>query len=79
MTVNINIQEAEVAFSELLSRVSRGEEITITQDGVAIARLVPVNHQNPPKRIPGSAKGLITISPDFDASLADDILASFEG
>lgn len=78
MTININIQEAEVAFSELLNRVSRGEEITITQDGVAIARLVPVN-QNPPQRIPGSAKGLITISPDFDAPLPDDILASFEG
>ncbi|MBG1270444.1 type II toxin-antitoxin system Phd/YefM family antitoxin [Nostoc sp. WHI] len=78
MTVNINIQEAKVAFSELLNRVSRGEEITITQDGVAIARLVPVN-QNPVKRIPGSAKGLITISPDFDAPLPDDILASFEG
>ncbi|MEH2408824.1 type II toxin-antitoxin system Phd/YefM family antitoxin [Nostoc sp.] len=79
MTVNINIQEAEVAFSELLNRVSRGEEITITQDGVAIARLVPVTqnpdilnssvpaivvsigplapiNQNPPKRIPKSAK-----------------------
>ncbi|MEH2240364.1 type II toxin-antitoxin system Phd/YefM family antitoxin [Nostoc sp.] len=78
MTVNINIQEAEIVFSELLNRVSRGEEITITQDGVAIARLVPVN-QNPPKRIPGSAKGLITIAPDFDAPLPDDILASFEG
>ncbi|MBN3894733.1 MAG: type II toxin-antitoxin system Phd/YefM family antitoxin [Nostoc sp. NOS(2021)] len=78
MTVNINIQEAEVAFSELLNRVSRGEEITITQDGIAIARLVPVN-QNPLQRIPGSVKGLITISPDFDAPLPDDILASFEG
>ncbi|MBG1270438.1 DUF2281 domain-containing protein [Nostoc sp. WHI] len=43
-----------------------------------MARLVPVN-QNLPKRIPGSAKGLITISPDFDAPLPDDILASFEG
>ncbi|MEH2134930.1 MAG: type II toxin-antitoxin system Phd/YefM family antitoxin [Nostoc sp.] len=68
MTININIQEAEVAFSELLNRVSRGEEITITQDGIAIARLVPVN-QNPPQRTPGSAKGLITISPDFDDPL----------
>lgn len=78
MTVNINIQEAKVAFSELLNRVSRGEEITITQDGVAIARLVPVT-PNLPKRIPGSAKGLITIYPDFDDPLPDDILASFEG
>ncbi|MBD2338448.1 type II toxin-antitoxin system prevent-host-death family antitoxin [Calothrix sp. FACHB-156] len=47
MTVNINIQEAEVTFSELLNRVSQGEEITILQDGVAIARLVPVNQNLP--------------------------------
>ncbi|MBD2199908.1 MULTISPECIES: type II toxin-antitoxin system Phd/YefM family antitoxin [Calothrix] len=78
MTVNINIQEAEATFSEILNRVIQGEEVTIIQDGVAIARLVPVN-QNFPKRIPGSAKGLITIAPDFDEPLPDDILASFEG
>lgn len=78
MTVNINIQEAEATFSEILNRVIQGEEVTIIQNGVAIARLVPVN-QNLSKRIPGSAKGLITIAPDFDDPLPDDILASFEG
>ncbi|WP_279432907.1 hypothetical protein [Nostoc sp. 106C] len=38
MTVNINVQEAEVTFSELLNWVIKGEEVTIIQNGVAIAQ-----------------------------------------
>lgn len=34
--------EAKTKFSELLERVSRGEEITITRHEKAVARLVPV-------------------------------------
>ncbi|RPJ82959.1 MAG: type II toxin-antitoxin system prevent-host-death family antitoxin [Acidobacteria bacterium] len=35
--------EAKTKFSELLERVSRGEEITITRHEKPIARLVPVH------------------------------------
>ena len=34
--------EGKSHFSELLRRVEKGEQITITRHGVAIARLVPV-------------------------------------
>jgi prevent-host-death family protein len=34
--------EAKTHFSQLLERVERGEEITITRHGKAVARLVPV-------------------------------------
>ncbi|MDA0835602.1 MAG: type II toxin-antitoxin system prevent-host-death family antitoxin [Planctomycetota bacterium] len=34
--------EAKTHFSELLERVSHGEEITITRHGTPIARLVPM-------------------------------------
>jgi prevent-host-death family protein len=34
--------EAKTHFAQLLQRVERGEEITITRRGKAIARLVPV-------------------------------------
>jgi prevent-host-death family protein len=34
--------EAKTHFSALLDRVERGEEITITRHGRAVARLVPV-------------------------------------
>jgi prevent-host-death family protein len=36
--------EAKTKFSELLERVSRGEEITITRHEKPVARLVPFDH-----------------------------------
>ena len=35
--------EAKTHFSALLERVARGEEITITKHGTAVAKLVPVS------------------------------------
>ena len=37
----------------------------------------PTAGDNPRKRILGSAKGKVWISPDFDASLPDEILKEF--
>jgi prevent-host-death family protein len=34
--------DAKTHFSELLERVTAGEQITITRHGVAVARLVPI-------------------------------------
>ena len=66
----VNIHEAKTHFSKLLKRVLKGEEVIIARAGQPIARLSPL----PPKRgkrVPGSAKGLITIADDFDAPLPD--------
>jgi len=38
--------EAKTKFSELLERVSRGEEITITRHEKPVARLVPVQRSS---------------------------------
>lgn len=42
VTANIGAFEAKTKFSELLERVSRGEEITITRHDKPVARLVPI-------------------------------------
>ncbi len=66
----VNIHEAKTHFSKLLKRALKGEEVIIARAGQPIARLSPL----PPKRgkrVPGSAKGLITIADDFDAPLPD--------
>jgi prevent-host-death family protein len=34
--------EAKTHFSELLDRVANGEELTITRNGTAVARMVPI-------------------------------------
>jgi prevent-host-death family protein len=77
MPLKVNVHEAKTQFSKLLKRVGAGEEIVISKAGKPVARLVPVN-ERPTKRIPGSAKGKVFVSKDFDAPLPEAILASFE-
>ncbi len=76
MPAQINIYEAKTAFSKLINRVIAGEEIIIARAGKPVAKLVAF--QAPElDRTPGSAKGKITISGDFDAPLPEDILEAF--
>ena len=73
----VTVREAKAHFSRLLARVQAGEEIVIAKAGHPMARLVPI----PPKtkrRTPGTAKGKVHISEDFDAPLPDSILNDFE-
>lgn len=77
MTAQFNIHKAKTHFSKLLRRVIAGEEIVIAKSGKPIAKLVPLETPVKPRQ-PGSAAGIIKISPDFDAPLPEDILESFE-
>jgi len=78
MSVQVDIHEAKTHFSQLLARVERGEEVIIAKEGKPIARLVSVR-ERPARRVPGTAKGKVTIAPDFDAPLPEAILREFEG
>jgi len=73
----VNTHEAKTQFSRLLKRVSAGEEITIANRGVPVARLVPA--ATGARRKLGAFTGQITISEDFDAPLPKALLAAFEG
>lgn len=77
MPVKINVHEAKTHFSKLLARVQNGEEIIIAKAGKPVARMVPLVNRLA-RRVAGSAKGRINISPDFDAPLPESILESFE-
>ncbi len=77
MARQVNIHEAKTHLSRLLARLNDGEEIVIARAGKPIARLVPVVEQ-PARRQPGSARGKVTIAPDFDAPLPDAVLETFE-
>lgn len=74
----VNTHEAKTRFSALLRRVAAGEEITIANRGVPVARLVPVPPAKPQRKL-GIFGGTIKISDDFDAPLPDEILDLFEG
>jgi prevent-host-death family protein len=73
----VNTHEAKTQFSRLLKRVAAGEEITIANRGVPVARLVPVTQK--PKRQLGAYGDTIKIADDFNGPLPDEILDLFEG
>jgi prevent-host-death family protein len=74
----VNTHEAKTSFSRLLRRVAAGEEITISNRGVPVARLVPIPKHEATRKL-GVFRGQMTIPDDFDAPLPDDILHAFEG
>lgn len=74
----INTYEAKTRLSQLLRRVAAGEEITIANRGVPIARLVPIPARETRRRL-GIFHNQMSIADDFDAPLPDNILRAFEG
>jgi prevent-host-death family protein len=76
-TMTVNVHDAKTQLSQLLLRISRGEEVIIARAGKPVARLIPFAAQ-PVRRAAGSAMGQVWMAPDFDAPLPDDILAAFE-
>ena len=74
----VNVHEAKTRFSQLLRRVAAGEEITIANRGVPVARLLPVAAEGPTRKL-GFFRGQMSIPDDFDAPLPDDVLDAFEG
>ncbi|MGD0720322.1 MAG: type II toxin-antitoxin system Phd/YefM family antitoxin [Roseiarcus sp.] len=78
MTETVSLYEAKTHLSQLVDRVAEGEEIVITKNGVAMARLTPIAFKGE-RRKPAGAMGVTYISDDFDAPLPDDLQAAFEG
>jgi prevent-host-death family protein len=73
----VNIHEAKTHLSRLLAEVAAGQEITIAKAGKPVARLVPVRASGRESSM-GMDRGHARIAPDFDAPLAEDLLAAFE-
>lgn len=68
----ISLAEAYKDLSSLIEAAIQGEEIVIIKDNQPVVKLVPMMPAK--KRWPakaGSAKGLITLSDDFDEPIAD--------
>ena len=77
--VEVTIEDAQVRFTELLTRVQNGEEIVIAREGKPVARLSAIvqsgdgngHAENFPPRIAGLGRGEIKVSDDFDDPLPD--------
>jgi prevent-host-death family protein len=78
MKKEVNTHEAKTQFSRLLRLVAAGEEITIANRGVPVARLVPVSTGKPKRKL-GAYGDTINIAGDFNDPLPGEILDLFEG
>lgn len=66
----VTVDEARDNLSVLIEAALKGEEVVINKDDDTAVRLTPVVIRKPQPRF-GSAKGLMTLAPDFDEPLAD--------
>lgn len=72
LPINVDIRQAKKELSSLVARALAGEEVIITRAGKPVVRLAPVRTA----REPGSARGLIEIADDFEASLPEEAFAT---
>lgn len=70
MQQQVSLEQAQTQFSSLIQQAMNGQEIVIMQHNIPIVKLVSISKSKPRPQF-GSAKGLITISDDFDAPLED--------
>ena len=70
------LDQAQQRFPELVERAKRGEDVIITERDQPVVKFVAIEQdttvvQTKRRRRPGSAKGLVHISDDFDEPLED--------
>jgi prevent-host-death family protein len=71
MSETVNVYEAKTHLSRLIARVEAGEEITLSRNGRAVARIVPLAWRAI-TREPGIWKGRIVVHDDFDEFTEQD-------
>lgn len=67
---HINVTEAAAHLPRLVEAALKGEEVILTGENEPLVRLAPVI-MGEYRRQPGSAKGMMILSEDFDAPLDD--------
>ena len=66
----VTIEEAQNKLTELIHRLTPGEEVVITENDQPVARLVAATPPQRKPRQPGTLKGTVLyMAPDFDAPL----------
>jgi prevent-host-death family protein len=74
----VNIYEAKTRLSQLVDQAVAGQDVVVSRHGKPLVRITRLETE--PRRIRfGVLKGRLRIAADFDAPLADEVLAGFEG
>ncbi len=70
MVYQIKQNDLPKKLQDLIDAALRGEPVFIERDDKALVQLIPLKRVSRPRKA-GSAKGLLVMSPDFDAPLDD--------
>jgi len=65
-----NISEFKAHLSSLVNRALAGEEVIVARDNRPLLKLVPIDSP-PARRMPGSARDVVRVAADFDATPPD--------
>lgn len=79
MATTIKMHEAKTHLSSLVARAVAGEDIVIARGDKPQVRLVAVEPQRKPDRVPGLLKGRISIPDSFFEPMSEEDLALWEG
>jgi len=74
--VEVSIHEAKTQLSRLIECALKGEEVTIAKAGRPLVRLIPIQAEKP---VLGSARGLVTMTPGWDAPMTPEEVQEFFG
>ena len=66
----VDLNSVPQRLSELVDEASRAGEVVLTRGGEAVAKIVPLHRTRVPRQ-PGSARGMIHMADDFDATPED--------
>ena len=75
---SVNIYEAKTRLSQLVDQAASGEDVVVSRNGKPLVRITRLEAPKRPIKF-GVLKGKVSIGPDFDAPLPDDVIAGFEG
>lgn len=73
----VTIHDAKTNLSQLIRKVSEGEEVIIARGSQPVAKLVPINEETG-QRVPGALKGKLVVGPEFFEPLPEEELATWE-
>jgi prevent-host-death family protein len=67
----VTIQEAQARLSDLIHRLTPGDEVVITENNEPVAKLARTEPKKQWQCKAGSARGKIHLAPDFDEPLEE--------
>ncbi|HLM61068.1 MAG TPA: type II toxin-antitoxin system prevent-host-death family antitoxin [Pyrinomonadaceae bacterium] len=71
MTKTVSLNEAQTQLQGLLALARSGDEVIIEENGEPLARIVPIQKNEPKERVLGLREGQVWTSDDFDEELPD--------